>query len=260
MERSEPRTETPILSRRAALGTAAAAGVGALLTGSARASAQGSADGGGSGGSLGWNAAKGEYELPPLPYGYDALEPHIDEQTMRIHHGKHHQGYVNGLNRALKNLREIREGSGDVGLIKHWSRELSFHGSGHVNHTMFWEGMAPAGDGGGGYPEGDLAERIGRDFGTFEQFAGHFKAAAKAVEGSGWGWLVYEPTAGKLLVIQGEKQQDMMMTGVVPLLGVDVWEHAYYLEYQNERGKYLDAFMNVINWQEIARRYEAAIG
>jgi len=264
MDRNEQTTHAPFLSRRAALGTAAAAGVGALLTGSARGAGQGSSVGGSSGGAsaagLGWNAAKGEYEVPPLPYGYDALEPHIDEQTMRIHHDKHHQGYVNGLNKAMKKLQEIRDGDADAGLIKHWSRELSFHGSGHVNHAMMWESMAPAGAGGGGYAEGKLAERIVRDFGSFEQMAAQFKAAAKAVEGSGWGWLVYEPTAGKLLVIQGEKQQDMMMTGVVPLLGVDVWEHAYYLKYQNRRGDYLDAFMNVVNWSVVGRRYEAAIG
>lgn len=209
---------------------------------------------------LGWDKAKGEYTVPPLPYGFDALEPHIDEQTMRIHHGKHHAGYVRGLNKALVKLRDIREGAGDVGLIKHWSRELSFHGSGHVNHSLFWAGMAPAGKGGGGYPApgSDLAKRIDRDFGTFEQFVAQFKAAAKSVESSGWGWLVHDPVSGRLLVIQGEKQQDMMMTGVVPLLGVDVWEHAYYLKYQNRRGDYVDAFMNVVNWGEVARRYAAA--
>ncbi len=253
----------PTMSRRSALGAAGVLGAGALFGAASKASATVSRMGFASD-ALGWNPATGSYDLPPLPYGYDALEPHIDEQTMRIHHTKHHQGYINGLNKALTKLREIREGSGDIGLIKHWSRELSFHGSGHVNHTMFWRGMAPVqsggGNGGGGYPEGELAARIDRDFGTFEQFAAHFKAAAKSVEGSGWGWLVYEPIAGRLLVIQGEKQQDMMMTGVVPLLGVDVWEHAYYLNYQNRRGDYVDAFMNVINWAEIGRRYAAAKG
>lgn len=246
-----PPTETSMMSRRAAIGAAGALGAGVLFGGSASARV---ADGG----TLGWNNATGEYELPDLPYAYDALAPHIDEQTMRIHHGKHHAGYIRGLNRALKALRDIREGSGDVGLIKHWSREVSFHGSGHVNHAMFWAGMAPEGAGGGGFPEGALAARIERDFGTFEQFAAHFKAASKSVEGSGWGWLVWEPVAGRLLVIQGEKQQDMMMTGVVPLLGVDVWEHAYYLRYQNRRADYLDAFMRVINWAEIGRRFAAA--
>lgn len=255
----QPRPETqldPVIDRRAALTTIAAltgaATVGAMAS-PARAAALSTGD-------LGWDAAKGEYTLEPLPYGYDALEPFIDEQTMRIHHGKHHAGYVRGLNTALVKLREIREGGGDVALVKHWSREVSFHGSGHVNHALFWAGMAPAGQGGGGYPDGPLAERIERDFGTFEQFVAHFKAASNSVEGSGWGWLVLDPVSRRLLVIQGEKQQDMMMTGVIPLLGVDVWEHAYYLKYQNRRGEYIDAFMNVINWGEIARRYTAATG
>jgi superoxide dismutase len=192
-------SDEPVLSRRAALGAAGAIGAGALFGAASPASGAAMRSAVLSDEHLGWNPAKGEYDLPPLPYAYDALAPHIDEQTMRIHHTKHHQGYINGLNKALVKLRDIREGSGDIGLIKHWSRELSFHGSGHVNHTMFWYGMAPADNGGGGYPEGDLATRIERDFGTFEQFAAHFKAAAKAVEGSGWGWLVHEPVSGKLL-------------------------------------------------------------
>jgi Fe-Mn family superoxide dismutase len=253
MDRTSKADET-VMSRRSAIGAAAALGAGAVFTGKAGASASSAVA------APGWNPAKGEYELPPLPYAYDALEPFIDEQTMRIHHGTHHQGYVNGLNRALGKLRDIREGSGDIALIKHWSREVSFHGSGHVNHAMFWAGMAPADNGGGGYPDGALAARINRDFGTFEQFVAHFKAASRSVEGSGWGWLVHDPVSGRLLVIQGEKQQDMMMTGVVPLLGVDVWEHAYYLKYQSRRGDYLDAFMNVVNWAEIGRRYDAAVG
>ncbi|MBZ0171327.1 MAG: hypothetical protein K8E66_03015, partial [Phycisphaerales bacterium] len=146
------------IDRRTALGTiAGAAALGAFASPTAASSFSPK--------DLGWNVDKGEYEVPPLPYAYDALEPHIDEQTMRIHHGKHHAGYVRGLNKALLNLRDIREGSGDAGLIKHWSRELSFHGSGHVNHSLFWAGMAPAGKGGGGYPApgGDLAKRIDRD-------------------------------------------------------------------------------------------------
>ncbi|USN98745.1 MAG: superoxide dismutase [Phycisphaeraceae bacterium] len=241
------------IDRRTALGTiAGAAALGAFAARSA-ASLLSPAE-------LGWNAESGEYDLPPLPYGYDALEPSIDEQTMRIHHDKHHAGYVKGLNKAVTELRKIREGQGDLGLIKHWSRELSFHGSGHVNHSLFWAGMAPAGQGGGGYPEGELAKRIDRDFGTFEQFVGQFKAAANAVEGSGWGWLVHDPMSGHLHVLQAEKHQNLTMTGVTPLLGVDVWEHAYYLKYQNRRGDYLDAFMNVVNWPEIGRRYAAAVG
>lgn len=206
---------------------------------------------------LGWDATKGTYALPPLPYAYDALEPHIDAQTMEIHHSKHHAGYVRGLNRALAELAAAREAQ-DAGLVKHWSREVSFHGSGHVNHTLFWHSMKPASEGGGGSPTGALAEAMRASFGSVEQGLWQFKAASRSVEASGWGWLVHDPVSGGLLVIQGEKQQDLMMTGVVPLLGLDVWEHAYYLRYQNRRAEYVDAFMNVIDWEAVARRHAAA--
>ncbi|MFG0326736.1 MAG: superoxide dismutase [Phycisphaerales bacterium JB037] len=209
---------------------------------------------------LGYDPATGRYTLPDLPYPAGALEPHIDAQTMRIHHGTHHAGYVRGLNKALDALDAIRSGSGDASLIKFWSRELSFHGSGHVNHTLFWLNMAPPGNGGGGRPAGKLSATIDRDFGSFDAFRAHFLAASGAVEASGWGWLVHDPIADRLLVLQGEKQQDLMMTGVTPLLGVDVWEHAYYLKYQSGRGKYLEAFMEVVNWSEVARRFNAATG
>lgn len=208
---------------------------------------------------LGWNEQTLEYELPPLPYAPDALEPHIDSQTMTIHHGKHHAAYVKGLNAALKALFDIRAGSGDASLISHWSRQLSFHGSGHINHTLFWLGMAPAGKGGGGMPTGKLLAQIERDFGSYEQFVAHFKAAAAAVEGSGWGWLAWEPVARQLLVLQMENQQKLLLTGVIPILGVDVWEHAYYLKFQNRRADYLDAYMNVVNWPWAGARFEAML-
>jgi Fe-Mn family superoxide dismutase len=195
----------------------------------------------------GWDEGKGEYVLPPLPYPKEALEPHIDAQTMDIHHTKHHAAYVAGLNKALKELRNVRSG-GDAALIKHWSREVSFHGSGHINHTLFWNMMAPPGKGGGGQPSGKLAAAIERDFGAFDQFLAHFKAAAGQVEGGGWAWLVYEPLAKQLVIIQEEKQQDMMLTGARPILGIDVWEHAYYLKYQNRRSDYVTGFFNVVNW------------
>lgn len=209
---------------------------------------------------LGWDDDKGEYALPPLPYAYDALEPHIDEQTMRIHHGRHHAGYVAGLNRALGELAKIRAGEGEAALVKHWSRELAFHGSGHVNHALFWLTMAPPDQGGGGRPSGALAGAIDRDFGSFEKFEAHFKAAAGSVEGSGWAWLVLEPIARRLMIMQAEKQQDMASMGVVPLLGVDVWEHAYYLKYQNRRADYVGAFMHVANWGRVSSMYERAMG
>ncbi|MCB9846472.1 MAG: superoxide dismutase [Phycisphaeraceae bacterium] len=208
----------------------------------------------------GFDAQRNEYVLPPLPYAYDALEPHIDAQTMEIHHAKHHAGYVRGLNTALARLAELRAGGGDASTIKHWAREVSFHGSGHINHSLFWSGMGPSGAGGGGEPTGALRQAIDRDFGSFEAFASQFRAVANAVEGSGWGWLVHEPAAGRLLIIQEEKQQDMMLTGVVPLLGIDVWEHAYYLRYQNRRSDYANAFFNVISWKEVSRRFAAATG
>jgi Fe-Mn family superoxide dismutase len=197
---------------------------------------------------LGWDKAKGEYVLPLLPYDKNALEPHIDAQTMEIHHDKHHAAYVAGLNKALKELKNIRDGGGDASLIKHWSREVSFHGSGHINHTLFWNMMAPAGKGGGGQPSGKLAEAITTAFGSFDKFLAQFKAAATQVEGGGWAWLVYDPVSKGLGVIQEEKQQDMMLTGSRPILGIDVWEHAYYLKYQNKRGDYISAWMNVVNW------------
>jgi len=208
---------------------------------------------------LGWDGEKGEYILPPLPYGYDALEPHIDEQTMRIHHDKHHAGYVSGLNRAQGKLAEARR-SGDAALISHWSKQVSFHGGGHTNHTLFWRCMAPPGQGGGGRPSGTLASALDRDFGSFDAFSWQFREAAKAVEGSGWAWLVHEPLAGRLAVLQMENQQKLLFAGVVPLLGIDVWEHAYYLKYQNQRAAYVDAFMNVVNWPFVSELFEMAGG
>lgn len=256
MDHEIETTETTLpgpaaISRRAAIGAMGAAGAVPFLGASAALAQQT--------GALGWDRAAGRYTLPALPYEYDALEPAIDAATMKIHHTKHHAGYVRGLNTALEELAKGRE-TGDAALVKHWSRELAFHGSGHVNHALFWTAMAPAGDGGGGEPAGHLAEAVTRDFGSFDGFQTHFKSAAKAVEASGWGWLVYEPIAGKLLVMQGEKQQDLTIWGVTPLLGVDVWEHAYYLKYQDRRGDYVDAFMKVVNWTEVARRFDAARG
>ncbi len=200
-----------------------------------------------------------KHELPPLPYAYDALEPHIDEQTMRLHHDKHHLGYVNGLNKAEEKLAEARA-AGDFAMVKHWSREAAFHGSGHFLHAIFWPNMAPAGNGGGGAPSGTLAEQINKDFGSFEAFKAHFTAAAGAVEGSGWALLVWQPVGEKLEVLQSEKHHNLTQWGVVPLLVLDVWEHAYYLKYQNNRGAYVDAWWNVVNWSDVAERFKAARG
>jgi Fe-Mn family superoxide dismutase len=198
-----------------------------------------------------------KYELPPLPYAYGALEPHIDEQTMHLHHDKHHLAYVNGLNKAEEMLEQARN-SGDYALVKHWSREAAFHGSGHFLHSIFWTNMAPAGQGGGGAPSGDLVAQINKDFGSFANFKAQFSAAANAVEGSGWALLVWEPVSGHLEVLQAEKHQNLTQWGVVPLLVLDVWEHAYYLKYQNARPAYVEAWWNVVNWSDVAERLKAA--
>ena len=199
-----------------------------------------------------------KYELPPLPYAYDALEPHIDKQTMRLHHDKHHLSYVNGLNSALEKLAAARQ-AGDFALVKHWSREAAFHGSGHLLHSIFWPNMAPAGSGPSA-PQGDLGAQITKDFGSFDAFKAHFTAAAGAVEGSGWALLAWEPNAGQLVVLTAEKHQNLTQWGVVPLLVLDVWEHAYYLKYQNNRGAYVNAWWNVVNWADVAERFAAARG
>ncbi len=207
---------------------------------------------------MGWNAVKGQYELPALPYAYNALQPHIDSDTMQIHHTRHHASYVVSLNRALTELESIRQSRGDATLIKHWSRELAFHGGGHINHCLFWLCMAPPGKGGGGQPSGRLREKIDGDFGNYDMFQTHFLEAALQVEGSGWAWLVYDRFSNRLMVQQMEKQQNMLVTGVVPLLGVDVWEHAYYIRYRNNRKEYLRQFMSVVNWGRVQTMFERA--
>lgn len=202
-----------------------------------------------------FDSEKGEYFLPKLDYAYDALEPHIDAQTMELHHSRHHQGYVNGLNTALKRLAEARESS-DFTLVKHWSRESTFHGGGHFLHSLFWKVMSP--NGGGEPSHAGLKEAINRSFGSFAKFKSHFMAASNAVEGSGWGIMSYEPHSGNLVIHQAERQSDLTMWIASPILMVDVWEHAYYLRYQNRRAAYVEAFFNVINWDEVAKLYEAA--
>ena len=193
------------------------------------------------------------HELPALPYDYNALEPHIDEQTMKLHHDIHHLGYVKGLNNAEAKLAEARE-SGDFGLVKHWERELAFHGAGHFLHCVFWENMGPDG---GGEPSGALADAISSKFGSFESFMKQFKAAGGAVEGSGWVLLVMNHTTKALEILTAEKHHNLTQWVVTPLLVCDVWEHAYYLNYQNKRAAYLEAFTNVINWKDVEKRFDS---
>ncbi len=195
--------------------------------------------------------------LPKLAYAYSALEPHIDAQTMELHHSKHHQAYVDGLNKADTELAKARS-AGDFALIQHWSRSLSFNYSGHYLHSLFWSVMAPAQNGGGGDPEGELAERIKADFGGIEVFRKQFSEAAAKVEGGGWALLHYRPMDGRLVITQAESQNKLAMWGTMPILGVDVWEHAYYLKYQNRRAEYITAWWNVVNWRAVADRLNEA--
>jgi Fe-Mn family superoxide dismutase len=196
----------------------------------------------------------GGHTLPPLPYACDALEPYIDEATMRIHHDRHHRAYVDGLNRAERELQAARA-SGQFDLVKHWERELAFNGAGHYLHTIFWNVMSPQG---GGRPTGPLAEAIHASFGSFEAFRRQFSAAAEQVEGGGWAILVWSPRSGRLEILQAEKHQNLSQWDVVPLLPLDVWEHAYYLKHQNRRADYIRDWWNVVNWPHVAERFAKA--
>ena len=201
--------------------------------------------------------------LPELPYDFAALEPYIDTQTMQIDHGKHHQAYVTNLNNALskhaellnKSLEELLRGINAV--PDDIRTTVRNNGGGHHNHSLFWTIMAPAGNGGGGEPSGKLADAIKRTFGEFAKFKEQVSTAATSQFGSGWAWLTV--ANGKLEVAGRPNQDSPLMDNKIPILGVDVWEHAYYLKYQNRRPEYVTAWWNVVNWQEVARRYEAAL-
>lgn len=196
----------------------------------------------------------GGHELPALPYAYDALEPHLDAETMRLHHSRHHAGYVAGLNAAELKMRAMLE-SGNTAAIKSVARELAFHGSGHLLHSIFWTGLAPDG---GGEPSGALAEQIVRDFGSFGVLQQTLSAAALSVEGSGWGILAWDGVDGRLRVLETEKHQEQAVWGTTPIFVMDVWEHAYYLKYQNRRKEFIAALWKVANWRDVAARLERA--
>jgi Fe-Mn family superoxide dismutase len=191
--------------------------------------------------------------------GYIAKCKGGDKATLEFHHDKHHKGYVDGLNKALAMLAEIRANKRDNSEVKAWSRELAFHGSGHFLHVLFWNCMGPPSVGAGGQPKGALAKHIDNDFGSFKAFSEQFKTAATNVEGSGWGILAYEPTSGQLVVMQAEKHQNLTAWGVTPLLVCDVWEHAYYLKYKNVRKDYVNAFTNVINWDAVGKLHDRCV-
>jgi len=197
------------------------------------------------------------HELPKLPYPYDALEPHIDARTMEIHHTKHHQAYVNGLNGALEKAPDLQKKSledllkGIQTVPEAIRTAVRNHGGGHHNHSLFWQIMGPKK---GGEPEGKLADALKSTFGGFDKFKEQFTTAATTRFGSGWAWLVM--AGGRLEVLSTANQDSPLMDGKTPLLGLDVWEHAYYLKYQNRRPDYAGAWWNVVNWEEVGRRFE----
>jgi Fe-Mn family superoxide dismutase len=186
-----------------------------------------------------------EYVLPPLPYAKNALDGYLSAEILELHHGKHHAGYVAGLNKAVADLDEARK-SGNFSAIKGLERNLAFHGSGHALHSLYWNSMSP--DGGGAPKEGPLKGAIERDFGGLDAFRKHFSEATKGAEASSWGVLAWEPMGQRLVVLAVEDHQNMGFQGATPLLACDVWEHAYYLRYQSRRAEYVDKFFDVVNW------------
>jgi len=198
------------------------------------------------------DAGKG-YTLPHLPYGYKALAPYISEDQLTLHHQKHHQAYVTGANAILEKLDKARKDNAELDM-KALLKELSFHLGGFRLHTLFWENMAPAGVGGGGIPKGELAEAINAEFGTFERFKKEFTQAASGVEGSGWAVLTYCMNTRRLMIMQVEKHNVNIIPGFRILMALDVWEHAYYLDYMNDRAKFIDAFWHIVNWDEVQAR------
>jgi len=204
----------------------------------------------------------GKYTLPELPYAYDALEPHIDAKTMEIHHTKHHQAYTDKLNAALEKCnsdiqnKDILEILGNIDQVPAEQKgAINFNGGGYDNHKLFWHNMKANG---GGEPGGALADAINASFGNFADFKEKFSSTTAVLQGSGWGWLVYNPSSSKVEYTKMPNQTSPRTKGLVPLLGLDVWEHAYYLKYQNKRPAYIAAWWNVVNWDEVDSRLSKA--
>jgi Fe-Mn family superoxide dismutase len=196
----------------------------------------------------------GKYVLLPLPYAFDALEPVIDARTVELHYQFHHKPAVAAANKAEDGLAQARE-TGDFALVKHYEKELAFSLSSHILHTIYWSNLSKK----AGNPEGSLLKAIEKSFKSFDKFKAHMAAATTSVEGAGWGVLGYLPAGEKLVVLQCESHQKLTAWGVVPILVLDVWEHAYYLQYQNRRAEYVDKLFSIINWGNVAARFDAAI-
>ena len=195
-----------------------------------------------------------DYTLPDLPYDYSALEPSISGTIMELHHSKHHQAYVTGANTALAQLAEARD-SGNLANVNKLEKDLAFNLGGHVNHSIFWTNLSPDG---GDKPTGELAAAIDDDFGSFDKFQAHFTATALGVQGSGWAVLGWDSIGQRPIIVQFFDQQGNLPAGIVPLLMLDVWEHAYYLDYKTVRADYVKAFWNIANWENVQRRFQAA--
>ncbi len=195
------------------------------------------------------------YELPDLPYPYDALEPHISAEIMELHHDKHHATYVKGASAALEALEAERNGEANPDKLRALSKNLAFNLGGHTNHSIFWKNMTPNG---GGAPTGEIAAAIDRDFGSFEKFQAQFEGVATSLQGSGWAVLGYDHIAGRLIIQQMTDQQGNISVDFTPLLMLDMWEHAYYLQYKNVKADYAKAFWNVVNWADVNERLTAA--
>jgi Fe-Mn family superoxide dismutase len=195
-----------------------------------------------------------DYTLPELPYDYAALEPSISAQIMELHHSKHHQTYVTGANTALAQLAEARD-SENLANVNKLEKDLAFNLGGHVNHSIFWTNLSPNG---GDKPTGELAAAIDDQFGSFDKFTAHFTATALGVQGSGWAILAWDSIGQRLIVVQLFDQQGNIPAGIVPLLMLDVWEHAYYLDYKNVRADYVKAFWNIANWENVQKRFDVA--
>ncbi len=194
------------------------------------------------------------YTLPDLDYDYGALEPHISAEIMQLHHDKHHKAYVDGANTALDKLAEARD-KGDFGAISKLEKDLAFNLGGHTNHSVFWKNLTPNA---AERPDGELAAAIDEYFGSFEGFRAQFSEAAKSIQGSGWGALVFDPIAGRLNTLSFYDQQNNLPVGSVPLLLLDMWEHAFYLQYKNVKADYVTAFWKIVNWTDVAERFAKA--
>ncbi|QBJ96656.1 superoxide dismutase [Rhodococcus sp. ABRD24] len=195
------------------------------------------------------------YTLPELPYDYAALEPHISGKIMALHHDKHHAAYVAGANTALDKLAELREADALAPVVNLHEKNLAFHLGGHTNHSVFWNNLSPDG---GDKPEGELAAAIDDQFGSFDAFRSHFSANANAIQGSGWSILAWDSIGQRMIIVQLYDQQGNISIGLTPLLMLDMWEHAFYLDYQNVKGDYVNAFWNIVNWNDVATRFAAA--